>query len=468
MKKSRAISLLLALLVLVGCFAFESPIPEASASDDVVTATKDDFAYTKLPADNPTYIALGQYMGTATKIRLPETIDGLPVISLWSSAFVENENIKYIELSANLQELSPKAFNLCSSLTEIAVPSTNKYFSSVDGVLYNKDKTTLLVFPAGRGGSFTIPESVVTVGPYAFESCYNLTDVKMYNNVLAIQQFAFAFCWNLKSIKLSDNLTRLGFKALAYCDNLLEIHLPATLSIIGTQAIAGGIDSDGNIYYNFINGLYYVKGTKSEEYIKNLHLTPGYTFPEARTITDIDTNVVLYDYDNILSTDEEFDLNVKVLKNSDYSAKLPARYAEMGAYSVSLTKDGKTTSLPKEAVIRFNSFKNAIPTATKIYIPTGNTLIEKTRAPQAAFVGTTFKGTQTYVITTNNDFSLKGDIDGDGTRSIYDARFALCISAGLVKNITSAQLTTANVDGVTGVKTNDAREILKYAAGIKK
>jgi hypothetical protein len=140
----------------------------------------------------------------------------------------------------------------------------------------------------------------------------------------------------------------------------------------------------------------------------------------------------------------------------------------MNAYHVSFLQNGVAKTLSKECVVRFHGLPaNTIPTATKVYVPRGGSLIEKTRAPQAAFVGTTFTGTDTFVVITNNDFSLKGDIDGDGTRSIYDARFALCLAADLVSNVTEAQLTTANVDGTAGIKTTDATEILRYAAGIK-
>ncbi len=467
MKKSRIISLLLAVIVLASCFLFNPPAPDAVASDEIVTATADDFACVKVPSENPTHIALGQYFGTHEKIRIPEEIDGLPVKVIWSSAFAENETIKYIEFPATVEEIPARAFSLCSSLTEFVVSPENAYFTSVDGVLYNKDKTTLIAFPAGRGGEFTVPESVVTIGAYAFENCYNLTDVKMYNNVLAVQQFAFAFCWNLKSIKLSDNLTNLGFKALAYCDNLLEIHLPATLKIIGTQALVGNIDSDSNTVYNFINGLYYVKGTKAETYVKNLHLTPGYTFEEPRSITDIDTNVVLYDTEGALPQTGKVDFKADILPNEDFSPLLPVRYAKMAAYDVSLTVDGKETVLSSDAIVRFNDFSNAIPSATKVYALNNGVLNEKLKAPQAAFAGATFKQDSTFVVIENNDFSLKGDLDGDGIHTIYDARIALCASAGIIANLTADQENAADIDEYPGIQTNDVREILKYAAGIK-
>ena len=72
----------------------------------------------------------------------------------------------------------------------------------------------------------------------------------------------------------------------------------------------------------------------------------------------------------------------------------------------------------------------------------------------------------TFIVATNSDFSLKGDIDGDGAVSTYDARFALCIAADLVKAITPEQMSTANLDGKGDVDTTDALNILRKAAGI--
>ena len=71
-----------------------------------------------------------------------------------------------------------------------------------------------------------------------------------------------------------------------------------------------------------------------------------------------------------------------------------------------------------------------------------------------------------FAVITNNDFSKKGDVDGDGIITSYDARFALCLAANLVPEVSDAQVKTADVDGKNGVSTEDARNILRYAAGI--
>ena len=464
--------LYLALAVIIGLSCFLLPNAKSnltvSAADEVVEVSVDDLQYEIFEDDGRKYIAIYYYTGQDKKISIPEEIDGLPVCYLEYSSFGDSKTLEYVELPSTAEYISPGVFDSSLNLTEIAISSANKYYTCRDGVLYNKDMTTLIAFPAGKGGSFTVPKSVVTIGDMAFYNCYKLTSVKMYNNVLSIGQNAFERCWNMSYIKLSDNLQNLGFRALVGCESLRSIHLPYSLKTIGKNALLGGIDSDDNLYYYFTGGIYYVKGSYAETYLKTLHLPSTCLKAETRYISDIDSNITLYDSAGIFPKNKKLDLSVTIKPNSSYTSLLPVRYNTMNVYQVSLLQDGKATSLSKECVIRFHGLPaNTIPTATKVFVPQSNKLVEKTRAPQAAFVGTIFRSADTFVVISNNDFSLKGDIDGDGTRSVYDARFALCLAANLVPNITEAQKATANVDGQAGIKTTDATEILRYAAGIK-
>ncbi len=470
MKKNKKLCLIIALVIAVSCFVLPYKIGDnyATAAGDVTELKSSDVEYEVFDLDGKDVAAIYGYYGTYAKISIPEKIDGYPVGYLESSSFGDNEYLEYVELPSTVEYIAGGAFDYSMSLQQIVISPNNKYFTSVDGVLYNKDVTTLVAFPGGRGGEFTLPKSVTSIGDAAFANCKNITSVKMYNNVEYIGMSAFEGCSSLSSIRLSDNLKTLAYKALYNCMNLEEIHLPYSLKSIGKNALAGGIDSDDNVYYHTTKGIYYVAGSYSETYAKELHLPKGYIISEPRTITDIDTNTVLYDSSNVFPKDKKLDITVKVLPNENYASKIPVRYADLSVYQIAFTVNGVETSLSKESVVKFNSFsENAIPTATKVFVQRSGVLVEQTRAPQAAFVGTMFYGKDVFYVITNNDFSLKGDIDGDGIHSIYDARFALCLSADLVSNVTDAQKKTANVDGKTGIDTNDAYEILCYAAGIK-
>jgi hypothetical protein len=82
----------------------------------------------------------------------------------------------------------------------IDVSVDNPNYSSVDGVLFNKDQTTLMQYPQGKSGAYAIPDSVTRIGFYAFYRCTNLTSITIGNGVTSIGEWAFRFCRSLTSI----------------------------------------------------------------------------------------------------------------------------------------------------------------------------------------------------------------------------------------------------------------------------
>ena len=83
----------------------------------------------------------------------------------------------------------------CTSLTAITVDALNSAYSSVDGVLFNKSQTTLIQYPAGKAGtSYTIPNSVTSIGDSAFSGCTSLTSVTIATSVTSIGDEAFYDC----------------------------------------------------------------------------------------------------------------------------------------------------------------------------------------------------------------------------------------------------------------------------------
>lgn len=470
MNKKQLICFLLAFALTLGVFLCPNNSKSAvvSAADDIVDLKASDLIYDVYSDNGISTVTITGYTGSHKKIRVPEAINGAAVTYIEHSAFGDNSTIEYIELPASVEYISEGAFDSATAITEYAISPNNKYYTTENGVLYSKDKTFLLAYPAARGGTFTVPKSVEIIGSLAFYKAYKLTSVKMYNNVKSIDAFAFALCWNLTSVKLSDNLQTLGYRAFYGCQSLAEIHLPYSLQSISEQALLGGIDSKDNMYYHTTKGIYFVKGSYAEGYVKKLHLPSQYLKTETRTVTDVASNITLYDSANVFPKTGTVDIKVTIQPNTSYTALLPVRYSKMFAYTISFVHNGKEVSLSSPCVVRFNGFPaGTIATATKVYTLRSGSLIEKTRDPKAAFIGTSFSAKETLVVITNNNFSLKGDIDGDGTRSVYDVRIALSAASKLV-SLTSAQATTANIDGKGEITSADALEILRYAAGIKK
>jgi hypothetical protein len=119
--------------------------------------------------------------------------------------FTVPRNVTYIEQDA---------FNCCNNLTAINVDASNSTYSSQDGVLYNKDKTVLLVYPAGKtNNTFTIPDSVTIIEESAFEGCTKLSSIIIPNNVTSIGYYTFNSCTSLTSVtfETGSNISNANF-----------------------------------------------------------------------------------------------------------------------------------------------------------------------------------------------------------------------------------------------------------------
>ncbi|MDO4816750.1 MAG: leucine-rich repeat protein, partial [Bacillota bacterium] len=133
--------------------------------------------------------------------------------------------------------IGDSAFSGCSNLTSISVASNNPKYSSDNGVLFNKDKSTLLSYPAGKSGtSYIIPNSVTAIGYRAFFSCSNLTSISIPDSVTTIGDSAFWGCENLTNISIPDGVTTIGYRAFYKCDSLTSISIPDSVTTIGDSA----------------------------------------------------------------------------------------------------------------------------------------------------------------------------------------------------------------------------------------
>jgi hypothetical protein len=142
-----------------------------------------------------------------------------------------------IVIPNSVTSIGYRVFIECTNLTSITVDNANANYSSLDGVLFNKNKTTLILFPGGKGGSYTtIPNSVTSIGGYAFIGCTNLTSVVIPNSVTSIGDNAFRECTNLTSIAIPNSVTIIGYNAFYLCANLPSIAIPTSVTTIGNDA----------------------------------------------------------------------------------------------------------------------------------------------------------------------------------------------------------------------------------------
>jgi hypothetical protein len=151
-------------------------------------------------------------------------------------------NLTSITIPASVQLIFAGAFSTCSKLASISVDPSNQYYLSIDGVVYNKDQTALLIYPRGKEGStFTIPALVTSIGGNAFESCKNLTSITIPGSVTIIEADAFAGCSGLTSVTFQPNsqLTTIKRAAFYFCASLTSITIPASVTSIADVAFNG-------------------------------------------------------------------------------------------------------------------------------------------------------------------------------------------------------------------------------------
>ena len=113
------------------------------------------------------------------------------------------------------------AFSACNRLTSIEVDENNVYYKGIDGNLYSKDGKILVQYAIGKTDiSITIPDSVTSIGDYAFSYCTSLTSIEIPDSVTSIGDYAFSYCTSLTSVKIPNSVTSIGDYAFERCDKL--------------------------------------------------------------------------------------------------------------------------------------------------------------------------------------------------------------------------------------------------------
>lgn len=175
-------------------------------------------------------------------INLPE---GLETIGIQS--FCDCDSLKTVTIPSSVNSIGFGAFEWCDSLTEIKVKSNNAYFTDINGVLYNKDKTKIIQYPKAKTQtSYIIPSSVTTVGRDAFEECENLKSIILPEKLTSIEESAFSSsgiktieipagvttisrsAFNssfIESIVLPNNIVKIDEMAFRNCKNLKKIFI---------------------------------------------------------------------------------------------------------------------------------------------------------------------------------------------------------------------------------------------------
>ena len=172
---------------------------------------------------------------SVTSLELP---DGLKEIG--SDAFSQCRQLKSIFIPATVSKMGSDSgmaeFWLCYNLETIIVNENNKFYTAVDNVLFNREMTKIIRYPAAKPDvAYEIPNTVTTINQNCFEACSNLMAVNIPASVNEMGYGVFQQCDNLITVTISDGVTVIGEDAFRSCKRLAHIHIPASVRQIGRE-----------------------------------------------------------------------------------------------------------------------------------------------------------------------------------------------------------------------------------------
>jgi len=212
-------------------------------------------------------------------------------------SFADCYNLETIRLPSTLTEFNVEYFGYLPSFASFIVDERNSVFSSSNGVLFNKNKTTLIKYPCGKEGrsyavpavverieddaffncaklvAVTLPDSVILLGDYAFGQCIDLTAINIPPGVIFIGNYAFYSCKELASITIPAGVIYIGNGAFYFCEKLKSLTIPASVNVIGNGAFDScysltniTVDSNNNEYSSAGGVLFNKAGTALIQY----------------------------------------------------------------------------------------------------------------------------------------------------------------------------------------------------------
>jgi len=271
-------------------------------------AQSGDFHYTA----TATEVAITGYTGAGGAVTIPSSIGGLPVTSIGNNAFFNRSGLTSVTIPNSVTRIGEyafyncylltsvtipnsvtsignNAFSRCSGLTSVTIPNSvtsigytafdqctgltsvtadaaNPNYSSMDGVLFDKNQTTLIQYPIGKTGGYTIPNGVTSVGSDAFSNCRGLTSVTIGNSVVSIGNSAFSYCRGLTNVTIGDSVVSIGSNAFNSCSDLTSVTIGNSVASIGSSAfsnctgltgvtIPNSVTSIGSSAFSYCSGL---------------------------------------------------------------------------------------------------------------------------------------------------------------------------------------------------------------------
>lgn len=144
-----------------------------------------------------------------------------------------------VRLPTQLAGLSAPSFGRCRLITRIDVDAGNAFFTSVDGIVYSKDMTAVRRVPAGSTGTVALPASVKEIASSALSGCGGVSGVSLPGGLQAISEGAFRDCGKLATIAIPAGVARIGDRAFMNCTSLRSVRVPGLVTDLGQDVFRG-------------------------------------------------------------------------------------------------------------------------------------------------------------------------------------------------------------------------------------
>lgn len=178
-----------------------------------------------------------------TAIDIPETVTykdvEYTVCAISSYGFYYCESLVEVTIPATVNYIGDLPFSNCDALQAIYVEETNEAFCAVDGILYDKEKTEIVVYPvASSVVDLVLPETIKSIRPYAFCGAGSILSLALPDGLETIGEYAFYYCTALGNITLPETLTSLGEGAFYACQGFTEFTLPSQITVVPSNLLS--------------------------------------------------------------------------------------------------------------------------------------------------------------------------------------------------------------------------------------
>ena len=204
--------------------------------------------------DSVTSIGDGAFEGcrSLTEVVIPDR-----VTNIGKGAFANCCSLAEVVIPNSVTTIGGFAFEYCKSLAEVVIPDSvvcingnpfkdwngkleclSPSFVYEDNILFNKDKSRIISFRNQKLTSYVIPNSVTSIGEFAFSRCESLTDIVLPDSVTSIGDHAFSRCRSLTEVVIPDSVTSIGDGAFSFCESLRSVVIPDSVTSIGDWAFS--------------------------------------------------------------------------------------------------------------------------------------------------------------------------------------------------------------------------------------